>query len=54
MRDNRVIRSRYFHRLQRRHFIIFDILPFLGTLVALGLLFYRPIGTVEIGLFFAM
>jgi stearoyl-CoA desaturase (delta-9 desaturase) len=54
MRDNRVIRSRYFHRLQRRHFIIFDILPFFGTLVALGLLFYRPIGAVEIGLFFTM
>jgi stearoyl-CoA desaturase (delta-9 desaturase) len=54
MRDPRVVRSRHFHRLQRRHFIIFDVLPFLGTLVALGLLFYRPIGGVEVSLFFGM
>jgi stearoyl-CoA desaturase (delta-9 desaturase) len=54
MRDQRVIRSRNFHKLQRRHFIIFDVLPFVGTLVAFGLLFYHPIGTVDIGLFFAM
>jgi stearoyl-CoA desaturase (Delta-9 desaturase) len=54
MRDNRIIRSRHLHKLQRRHFIIFDVLPFAGTLVALGLLFYRPIGAAEIGLFFGM
>ena len=54
MRDNRVIRSRHLHRLQRRHFVIFDVLPFFGTLIALGLLFYHPIGAVEIGLFFSM
>jgi stearoyl-CoA desaturase (Delta-9 desaturase) len=52
MRDTRVIRSRYFHKQQRRHFIFFDVLPLVGTLVALGLLFYRPIGTVDISLFF--
>jgi stearoyl-CoA desaturase (delta-9 desaturase) len=54
MRDHRVFRSRHFHKLQRRHFIVFDVLPFLGTLVALGLLFYRPIGAVEVSLFFSM
>jgi stearoyl-CoA desaturase (delta-9 desaturase) len=54
MRDNRIIRSRHLHKLQRRHFIFFDVLPFLGTLIALGLLFYRPIGAVEISLFFVM
>jgi stearoyl-CoA desaturase (delta-9 desaturase) len=54
MRDNRIIRSRHLHRLQRRHFIIFDVLPFFGTLGALGLLFYRPIGAVEIGPLFGM
>ena len=54
MRDNRVFRSRHLHKLQRRHFIVFDVLPFFGTLVALGLLFYRPIGAVEISLFFGM
>ena len=54
MRDIRVIKSRHFHKLQRRHFILFDALPLVGTLVALGLLFYRPIGMLEIGLFFGM
>jgi len=54
MRDQRIIKSRHFHKLQRRHFILFDVLPFLGTLVALGLLFYRPIGGLELGLFFGM
>src|SRR6201999_3226306 len=54
MRDIRIIKSRHFHRLQRRHFVIFDVLPVVGTLVALGLLFYRPIGAVDISLFFGM
>src|SRR5258708_27656551 len=54
MRDNRIVRSRHLQRLQRRHFILFDVLPFFGTLIALGLLFYRPIGALELGLFFGM
>jgi stearoyl-CoA desaturase (delta-9 desaturase) len=53
MRDHRVIRSRRFHRLQRRHFVVFDVLPFIGTLIAVGMLFHRPIGTVDISLFFS-
>lgn len=54
MRDPKIIKSRHFHRLQRRHFILFDILPFIGTLIALALLFYRPIGALEFSLFFGM
>src|SRR5260221_14441719 len=54
MRDNRVLRGRHLHNLQLRHFILFDVLPFVGTLVALGMLFYRPIGAGDIGLFFGM
>jgi stearoyl-CoA desaturase (delta-9 desaturase) len=54
MRDNRIIRSRHLHKIQQRHFIIFDVLPVVGTLIALGLLFYRPIGALEISLFFGM
>jgi stearoyl-CoA desaturase (delta-9 desaturase) len=54
MRDVRIIRSRHLHKMQRRHFIIFDILPLVGTLVAVGLLAYRPIGGMELGLFFGM
>ncbi|HEX9470030.1 MAG TPA: fatty acid desaturase [Bradyrhizobium sp.] len=54
MRDHRIIKSRHLHKIQRRHFIIFDVLPCVGTLVALGLLFYRPIGGLELSLFFGM
>jgi stearoyl-CoA desaturase (delta-9 desaturase) len=54
MRDNRVIRSRHLRKLQLRHFLIFDVLPFFGTLIAFGLLLYRPIGAVDISLFFGM
>jgi stearoyl-CoA desaturase (Delta-9 desaturase) len=54
MRDNRVLRGRHLHHLQLKHFIFFDIFPFAGTLVALGMLFYRPIGALDLGLFFSM
>ena len=53
-RDIRIIKSRHFHKLQRRHFILFDVLPFLGTLAALALLLVRPIGALEISLLFAL
>jgi stearoyl-CoA desaturase (Delta-9 desaturase) len=53
-RDHRIIKSRHFRKLQRRHFVLFDVLPFFGTLVALSLLFYRPIGALELGLFFGL
>jgi stearoyl-CoA desaturase (delta-9 desaturase) len=52
IRDHRIIRSRHFHKLQRRHFFLFDVLPFVGTLIALGLLFVHPIGAMELGLLF--
>src|SRR5229473_3802896 len=54
MRDNRVIRGRHLHHLQLKHFILFDIFPFAGTLIALGMFFYRPIGALDLGLFFRM
>jgi stearoyl-CoA desaturase (delta-9 desaturase) len=44
----------YLHRMQRRHFILFDVLPFFGTLLAVALAFVYPIGWLEIGLFFGM
>ncbi len=53
-RDIRIIKSRHFHKLQRRHFILFDVLPFLGTLAAFALLLLRPIGALEISLLFAL
>jgi stearoyl-CoA desaturase (delta-9 desaturase) len=44
----------YLHRMQRRHFLLFDVLPFFGTVGAIVLAFVRPIGWLEIALFFGM
>ncbi|SMF99747.1 acyl-CoA desaturase [Burkholderia singularis] len=53
-RDRTAISSPYLHRLQRRHFLLFDVLPFVGTLCAFGLLYYQPLTAVDVGLFFLM
>lgn len=52
--DRTVISSHYLHRAQRRHFILFDVLPFLGTLLAVARLFSQPIGGANIALFAVM
>jgi len=54
VRDKTIIRSPHLHRLQRRHFILFDVLPLIGTIAALILPFFHPIGPVDIGLFFSL
>lgn len=46
--------SRYLRRVQRRHFLLFDVLPFVGTAAAVGLLFVWPIGLLELGLLAGM
>lgn len=53
-RDRTVVSSPYLHRLQRRHFLLFDILPALGTVAAFALLFVRPLAWLDIGLFLLM
>lgn len=53
-RDRRVVSSPYLHRMQRRHFIIFDILPILGTLGAIALLRVQPLTRTDVALFFMM
>jgi stearoyl-CoA desaturase (delta-9 desaturase) len=50
----KAVDSPYLHRIQRTHFILFDVLPIFGTLAALALMFVRPIGAVEITLFLVM
>jgi stearoyl-CoA desaturase (Delta-9 desaturase) len=50
----KVIDSPYLHRIQRTHFLLFDVLPIVGTVTALGLLFVRPIGAVDVALFLSM
>ena len=50
----KAINSPYIHRIQRRHFMLYNILPIVGTALAIGLLFYLPITWVEGGIFFLM
>lgn len=50
----KTISSPYIHRLQRRHFLLFDILPIVGTVVAIAFLFVRPFGLLEFLLLFSM
>lgn len=56
--DGRIVRkavdSPYLHRIQLRHFVLFNVLPLVGTVAALCLLYVQPIGAVEIGLFLLM
>jgi stearoyl-CoA desaturase (delta-9 desaturase) len=42
-RGRRTIASPYFHRRQRRHFALFDLIPTLGTIGAIGLLPWLPL-----------
>jgi stearoyl-CoA desaturase (delta-9 desaturase) len=50
----KTISNPYVHRLQRRHFLLFDVLPIIGTVAALALLAVRPVGVTEIALLVAM
>lgn len=50
----KTVSSPYLHRLQRRHFLLFDILPIVGTAAALAFLAVHPIGVTELVLFFSM
>src|SRR5215831_5218369 len=42
------------HRMQVRHFVLFDVLPFLGTIGAVAFLFVQPLTAVDVALFFLM
>ncbi|MTD58226.1 acyl-CoA desaturase [Amycolatopsis pithecellobii] len=44
----KVISSPYLHKLQRRHFLLFDILPIVGTAAAFAFLAVHPFGSTEI------
>ncbi|MFB8006410.1 acyl-CoA desaturase [Nocardia sp. NPDC056000] len=50
----KTVSNPYIHRLQRRHFLLFDILPIIGTAVAIGFLWVRPFGALEFGLLFGL
>lgn len=53
-RDRRVVSSPYLHRMQRRHFLLFDVLPVVGVAGAIALLWVRPLTATDIALFFVM
>jgi stearoyl-CoA desaturase (delta-9 desaturase) len=44
----KTISNAYIHRLQRRHFLLFDILPIVGTVAALAFLLVKPLGVTEL------
>jgi len=50
----KAISNPYIHRLQRRHFLLFDVLPFLGMAAAIAFLWVRPFGLLEFSLLFGM
>jgi stearoyl-CoA desaturase (delta-9 desaturase) len=50
----KTISNAYLHRLQRRHFVLFDIIPFVGTVAAFALLAVRPVGVTELTLLFSL
>ena len=50
----KTIANPYIHKLQRRHFLLFDILPIIGTAAAIGFLWVEPIGLTEILLLVSM
>lgn len=50
----KTISNPYIHRLQRRHFLLFDILPIVGTAGAIAFLWVKPIGVTEIILLVSM
>lgn len=50
----KVISNPYLHRLQRRHFLLFDVAPIFGTVAAFALLPVLPFGVTEIALLVGM
>ncbi|GAA2805468.1 acyl-CoA desaturase [Saccharopolyspora taberi] len=50
----KTISNSYVHRLQRRHFLLFDVLPIFGTVAAVAFLAVHPFGVTELVLLLAM
>lgn len=48
------IETPYLHRMQLRHFLLFNVGPILGTIVAVALAFVYPLHKIDIALFFGM
>jgi stearoyl-CoA desaturase (delta-9 desaturase) len=50
-KGKKTLTNPYLHRLQRRHFLLFDILPIVGTAAAVAWLAVHPIGVPEVATF---
>lgn len=50
----RVVDHPALRRLQRKHFIVFDVLPFFGVFIAIGTMRRLDVGSVEFGVLFIM
>src|SRR5256885_1240941 len=48
------IETPYLHRMQLRHFVLFNVIPLAATLAAIGLAFVYPIQKLDLVLFFGM
>ena len=46
----KIISNQYIQKLQYRHFLIYNVLPFVGTILAFISLLWFPIGSIEIGM----
>jgi stearoyl-CoA desaturase (delta-9 desaturase) len=53
-RKRKVIDSPYLHSRQRRHFLLFDVLPFFGTVLAFASIPVLGVGWPELGVLLAM
>ncbi|PSB02443.1 acyl-CoA desaturase [Merismopedia glauca] len=53
-KKSRTIANDYIKSLQINHFIWYNVLPFVGFLVAIASLWWLPIGSIEVGLVIAM
>ena len=54
MNREKTVSNAYLHRLQRRHFLLFDILPIIGTAGAFAFLTVRPFGVLEFALLLSL
>ena len=52
--SRKVVSNPYLHRLQRRHFLLFDVAPIIGTVAALALIPVLPFGPTEVALLVGM
>ncbi|MFE5706489.1 acyl-CoA desaturase [Rhodococcus koreensis] len=50
----KTVSNPYLHRLQTRHFLLFDVLPFFGVAAAIGFAWVCPVGVTDVVLLFVM